>query len=548
MKWETGIEVKRTVSLLSSLALVFALPLPSLAQDPNPVPPELRERVVDASWESPDHSKHLLTFAALGGVPFSPPPVILQNLTKKKFCENALRSCISNGDTIAATGYATYCAEKEQIPCVSKVEFRKTGSTDWVEAKFVNYWDTTPSEAGIAKFFEDQKPNPHHGGATSASKNKTWKDDPTIGLMGSAPGPMMFSIDEFPNQAGTTNYLISANYSQFMHNFRSGKPSSQDISQFMVFAQPIVEVSRPGVFASMEGVFKQRSGGLNFGGTSVGGTEGFFQVNDRVAYAVRFDPELEMQISLKIPSSVGGWFHSRLTNPSLNMKRISANVNELVLAGAAAEVPITNHFVDPFLPENRKLYESIFGPWDEDRGNFQSIRRSGGGGGASGTLWDPNNGLDLFDVWFPTFEKKAKGSLSAWSVARMPTQRLGNNRCMNRTDRIQGLINTNAMVYQSLVPEYRRGFLNYQVAGVHMNMDGEVFKGQYDLIMRSDAARCLYGFSKAPVSGTVTVLDAKGQTEVSTTTLGEKNGWLRLSAKNFTFSKKTIRLKLTQRR
>jgi hypothetical protein len=104
------------------------------------------------------------------------------------------------------------------------------------------------------------------------------------------------------------------------------------------------------------------------------------------------------------------------------------------------------------------------------------------------------------------------------------------------------------MVYQSLVPEYKNGFLNYEVMGVHKDLNGEVQRGQYDLIMRSDAARCLYRFSSAPVSGTITVVDSNGQPQVATTTLGESRGWLRLSAKNFTFSNKTVRVKLTQPR
>ena len=130
----------------------------------------------------------------------------------------------------------------------------------------------------------------------------------------------------------------------------------------------------------------------------------------------------------------------------------------------------------------------------------------------------------------------------------MPIQRLGNSQCLNRTDRIQGLINTNAMVYQSLVPQYKNGFLDYEVMGVHKDLNGEVMRGEYDLIMRSDAARCLYRFSSAPVSGTVSVVDANGSPQVATTTLGESNGWLRLSAKNFTFSQKTIKVKLTQKK
>ena len=102
------------------------------------------------------------------------------------------------------------------------------------------------------------------------------------------------------------------------------------------------------------------------------------------------------------------------------------------------------------------------------------------------------------------------------------------------------------MFYQSMIPQFKNGFLEYEVAGVHRNANGEIFRGEYDLVLRSDAARCVYGFSRAPVSGIITVLDQDNQTSVATTTVGESGGWLRLSAKNFTFSQKTIRVQLTQ--
>jgi hypothetical protein len=104
------------------------------------------------------------------------------------------------------------------------------------------------------------------------------------------------------------------------------------------------------------------------------------------------------------------------------------------------------------------------------------------------------------------------------------------------------------MVYDGGVPKFTRGFLNYKVAGMHFEGDGttEVL-GSYDLVMRSEVARCLYGFSKAPVSATITIA-GDGDRNIATTVVGERNGWLKLAAYGFTFSEKTIRVKLTQPR
>ena len=64
--------------------------------------------------------------------------------------------------------------------------------------------------------------------------------------------------------------------------------------------------------------------------------------------------------------------------------------------------------------------------------------------------------------------------------------------------------------------------------------------------MRSEVARCIYGFSKAPINATLSITSADGSPQVATTVIGERDGWLYLRAKNFEFSAPTIKAKLTQ--
>lgn len=58
-------------------------------------------------------------------------------------------------------------------------------------------------------------------------------------------------------------------------------------------------------------------------------------------------------------------------------------------------------------------------------------------------------------------------------------------------------------------------------------------------------ARCLYGFTDAPVSATASVTSENGSSNVATSILNEKNGWLHLGAYGFTYSTPTISVKLT---
>jgi hypothetical protein len=103
------------------------------------------------------------------------------------------------------------------------------------------------------------------------------------------------------------------------------------------------------------------------------------------------------------------------------------------------------------------------------------------------------------------------------------------------------------MGYDGTAPKFEDGTLNYRVTGLHHGPDGKSLNlGTYDLLLRSDAARCLYGFSNAPISASVSITSGDGAQNVATTVVTEKDGWLKLQAAGFTFSEKTIRLKLDQ--
>ena len=111
-----------------------------------------------------------------------------------------------------------------------------------------------------------------------------------------------------------------------------------------------------------------------------------------------------------------------------------------------------------------------------------------------------------------------------------------------------GIVTTNATQYSAGPPtlDKAEGTLNYVVAAPHYGTKGDVFKGSYDLVMRSDVARCVYGFSKAPINASISITSADGTPQIASTVIGERKGWLYLQAKNFEFSAPVIKAKLTQ--
>ena len=88
--------------------------------------------------------------------------------------------------------------------------------------------------------------------------------------------------------------------------------------------------------------------------------------------------------------------------------------------------------------------------------------------------------------------------------------------------------------------------LDYKVAAPHLLSNGSVFQGTYNLEIDEKLARCIYGFSDAPISATVSVIGVDGENKVATTLVSSSGGFLRLSASGFTFSAPIIKVKLTQ--
>ena len=64
-----------------------------------------------------------------------------------------------------------------------------------------------------------------------------------------------------------------------------------------------------------------------------------------------------------------------------------------------------------------------------------------------------------------------------------------------------GIVSSNATVYSDGAPILNASSeaLEYQVAAPHFDSHGEIFTGIYDLKIQSNVARCIYGFTDAPI-------------------------------------------------
>jgi len=262
-----------------------------------------------------------------------------------------------------------------------------------------------------------------------------------------------------------------------------------------------------------------------------------FTQGDQCAEIQDFAPDTRVELKFNIPNDIGGWFSGRMKAPNISVEKVNSKVNAITISAEPVEVAALG------IVKNEKDFTSKEENWNQNHGGWSV----GTGNTATGANpWQP----DVFP-FIENYRKQVKdtaiGSNRVWNFMSIGG---GNGSyCLADKSKVLGIVTTNALGYAGESPEFKGGFLDYKVAGLHYQPNGtDVNLGVYDLVMRSDTARCLYGFSKAPLSATVSVTNEKGTKTMATTVVSEKNGWLKMAAYGFTFSKKTIKVKITKKK
>jgi hypothetical protein len=249
---------------------------------------------------------------------------------------------------------------------------------------------------------------------------------------------------------------------------------------------------------------------------------------------VGFPEDSVVTASFRINGTTSGWFAGRVQAPDISVNRLNASQIRVQISGKPNSIPVARGGVKTKdAPASLKnIYTKYCPSFRFDNGCW------------AGVLAASKESIDYLEGFRRPFRDTATYMRQSWSVNSVSLGPLG--YCARGPNKVVGIVSTNSMAYQPEPPSFRGGFLNYLVAGMHYLPDGSLARGSYDLVVRSDFASCLYRFGSAPLSATVSVVNDKGVRSFATTTVGEKNGWLKLSAKGFTYSKKTIKVKITK--
>ena len=272
--------------------------------------------------------------------------------------------------------------------------------------------------------------------------------------------------------------------------------------------------------------------------------------------------EISFGFSLRLNTNLSGWLHGRMKNAVIDYKTTSG-VTNLTVNANPINVPLIDVWSksDDLSDAHVSSYLSQF--WGGEAMHYPLSNETGGlpitdaektREGMKNISFKHINGsfskssMDNFLLWLPIAKDKAAAMPTQWRLGTMTDNGSGSIReCLDKEKSLAGVVTTNSTMYIDGPPTFKDDALDYKVASTHFEADGTtVFKGTYELIMSSTVARCIYKFTSAPISATVSITSESGEANIATTVISEKNGWLKLGAYGFTFSSPTVRVKLTQ--
>jgi len=238
-------------------------------------------------------------------------------------------------------------------------------------------------------------------------------------------------------------------------------------------------------------------------------------------------------LTLRVSNQLTGWLMGRMADPVIDVQQFDAEQNKISIDAEPVKVP--------------KFYATT-DRTTASQAILASLPRNSDFTGVTNGLANEPGAFATIQNWKDVVKDTAAGVVSTWSATTIANG-VG-SQCLADKTKLLGVVTTNAMVYEGTAPRFENSTLNYQVGGMHFNPDGSVFEGTYDLVMRKNTAQCLYGFTDAPITATVTVVDAGKEQRIETSSLQElgtgADKWLKLSARGFTFSSPTLKIKLNQ--
>ena len=264
--------------------------------------------------------------------------------------------------------------------------------------------------------------------------------------------------------------------------------------------------------------------------------------------------EVRFSLNLKLKSIPNGWMHGRLLDPAISIEESVQSKSVTVTANPIA-VPVyyKKYSWNEMPTQVRDKYDLKTGKYLGGEIGFGAYSPPNDDPFKRSVIIDPPayspQASEQLTLWLPFTGDKATAEQTMWNFHTLTSQEsFGANKCFTSAEKVTGIVTTNSATYSAGPPEFDAisEALNYKVSAPHFSSSGELFKGSYDLILSEEVSKCLYGFAGASAKATISVTTTEGAQQIASTSFTNEGGWMHLSAKGFTFSSPTIKIKLSK--
>lgn len=380
--------------------------------------------------------------------------------------------------------------------CVESVSSRKTSDSNWEPGTFTNWKPasndpqltaTTYTEVGETQYrdyFIDEKTGYPRGGMA-----RVWN------LPGAEHG-------------GGTGYLLSIGVSYY---------KNENPSQVTMF-------------------FGAKLTPVNLGQAS-NASRNYWPMNYGKTYNFPSNREYQVKIRFgKFKNELGGWYNGKILDPQL-----STTENSLTISGAPAKTLVAR--TGPIGCENRVLNAKAA----ENCKNktftnsiyvgTQTLNSSVENALAASAFYPQGS----FSYYEPLL--KPIGYLSEWLVGNFGVRNSGN--CSMAANSV-GIVTSNAGMYSAFPPAWDsvEKSLSYKVASLHLDHEGNLHRGHFNLAVPRAFAECLWGSEILNAKASVSVTNADGSTNAATTVLSQDRNMVYFKVAGFTFSTPDIKVKM----
>lgn len=410
-----------------------------------------------------------------------------------------MRRTFENADRPTSDFYRAvlpYCGSDHTFGCIENIEIKGTSGADWEKL--------TPGEKFWNHPIASYTPNPD--GSSIDNLWSSWKGDSEIGL------PPSEKVQIF----NSTKNLHGGGSAYVVKSLMSGNDVFKGRFNISAFSLSIIPIKV-----------------LKYDPTVVDSKEVFSVQN------YRFPKNVEFRVTVKLGvlySQLNGWFFGRIGDAQIDLNEKTQTV---VIRGLPSITPVQTGYMPYPVPE--KFKQNFITLPDKSTGNLPTYII------APANSDSVKNWLNYKDYLRTTASHESE----VWQMDALPNSygQSDLEQCSATQSGVTGLLTTNATAYGTKPPTWdsKEKTLNYQVAGPELLSTGSKNLGNYLLAIRADVASCLWKTSvlNAKAQIEVTNGDGSGNTQIATTTLFQRNGWLYFSASGFHFSAPTIKVKLT---